>query len=134
MESRVEVEAHASDGIMEGDAAVQGQEEGRAVFRIALGLDLAVCRCVQSAFGRGCIAGRETQMKFGSSVQAQQEVEKTVLVPKGDPEKPLTRADIIDKLRVCAQGQADEDTLMKLVEAIEKIEGTGKFENPIITI
>ena len=57
--------------------------------------------------------------------------EETVLVPKGDPEKPLTRADIIDKLRVCAQGQADEDTLMKLVKAIEKIEGTGKFENPI---
>ena len=50
---------------------------------------------------------------------------------KGDPEKPLTKADIIDKLRVCAQGQADDDTLMKLVNTIEKIEGTGKFENPI---
>ena len=57
--------------------------------------------------------------------------EETVLVPKGDPEKPLTKADIIDKLRVCAQGQADDDTLMKLVNTIEKIEGTGKFENPI---
>lgn len=60
--------------------------------------------------------------------------EETVLVPKGDPEKPLTRADIIEKLRVCAKGQADEDKLMALVKAIEKIEGTGKFENPIITI
>ena len=38
--------------------------------------------------------------------------EETVLVPKGDPEKPLTRTDIIDKLRVCTQGQADEETLM----------------------
>ena len=57
--------------------------------------------------------------------------EETVFVPKGDPEKPLTKADIIDKLRVCAQGQADDDTLMKLVNTIEKIEGTGKFENPI---
>ena len=58
-------------------------------------------------------------------------VEETVLVPKGDPEKPLTREDIIDKLRVCAQGQATEETLMKLVKAIEKIDGTSQFENPI---
>lgn len=61
-------------------------------------------------------------------------VEETVLVPKGDPEKPLTRADIIDKLHVCAQGQADENTLAKLVNAIEKIDRIGKFENPIKTI
>ena len=57
--------------------------------------------------------------------------EETVLVPKGDPEKPLTRVDIIDKLRACAQGQADEETLMKLVKSIEKIDGTSKFENPM---
>lgn len=63
-----------------------------------------------------------------------QREEETVLVPKGDPEKPLTREDIIDKLKACAQGQATEETLMKLVKAIEKIEGTGKFENPITTI
>ncbi|MBQ9040126.1 MAG: MmgE/PrpD family protein [Clostridia bacterium] len=57
--------------------------------------------------------------------------EETILVPKGDPEKPLTRDDIIDKLSVCAQGQATEETIMKLVEAIEKIEGICRFENPI---
>ena len=57
--------------------------------------------------------------------------EETVLVPRGDPEKPLTRSDIIDKLRNCAQGQSNESTLMKLVTAIEKIDGTGKFANPI---
>ena len=58
-------------------------------------------------------------------------VEETVLTPKGDPENPLNRADIIDKLRVCARGQADESTLMKLVESIENIKGSSKFENPM---
>ena len=61
-------------------------------------------------------------------------IAETVLVPKGDPEKPLTREGIIEKLKTCAKGQADEDKLMALVKAIEKIEGTSKFENPIITI
>lgn len=58
-------------------------------------------------------------------------IEETVLVPKGDPEKPLTRTDIIDKLRVCAQGQADGETLRKLVEAIESIGGSSQFVNPM---
>ena len=57
--------------------------------------------------------------------------EETVLVPKGDPENPLTKNDIIKKLRVCAQGQSDEYTLMKLVKAVETIEGTNKFINPM---
>ena len=57
--------------------------------------------------------------------------EETILVPKGDPEKPLTREDIIDKLRVCAKGQADENTLTKLVCSIDSIEGNSQFENPI---
>lgn len=57
--------------------------------------------------------------------------EETVLVPKGDPEKPLTKDDIIDKLRTCAKGQADEDTLMRLVQNIERIEGNGIFRNPM---
>lgn len=57
--------------------------------------------------------------------------EETVLVPKGDPEKPLTRADIVDKLRVCAKGQADEETLMKLVERIQDISGETVFRNPM---
>ena len=58
-------------------------------------------------------------------------VEEIVLTPKGDPENPLNRADIIDKLRVCARGQADESTLMKLVESVENIKGSSKFENPM---
>lgn len=57
--------------------------------------------------------------------------EETVLVPKGDPEKLLTRDDIINKLRTCAKGQADEDTLMRLVQNIEKTDGCEAFRNPM---
>ena len=60
-----------------------------------------------------------------------QTIEETVLVPKGDPENPLTREDILDKLRTCAKGQADEETLMKLVDSITGISGSGKFMNPM---
>lgn len=59
-------------------------------------------------------------------------VEETVLVPRGDPERPLTREEIVDKLRSCAKGQADEITIMNLVDAIKAIEGKGKFINPMI--
>ena len=60
-----------------------------------------------------------------------QTVAETVLVPKGDPENPLTRDDIVNKLRVCAQGQSSENNLMKLVQSIERIEGDSVFENPM---
>lgn len=57
--------------------------------------------------------------------------EETILVPKGDPEKPLTREDIIDKLRTCAKGQATGEVLIKLVDNINHIEGDKQFENPM---
>jgi len=57
--------------------------------------------------------------------------EKTVLVPKGDPENPISRADIINKLRVCAAGMANEGTLSELVTAIMSIDGCRQFENPM---
>jgi len=56
---------------------------------------------------------------------------ETVFVPKGDPENPLTRDDIIDKLIVCANGQAEDNKLLKLVSAITEIKGEGVFENPM---
>ena len=58
-------------------------------------------------------------------------IEHTVLIPKGDPEKPLTQKDIVDKLRVCAQGQVGENTLVKLVEEIKQIVGNDSFKNPM---
>lgn len=57
--------------------------------------------------------------------------EETVLVPKGDPENPLTRQDIIDKLKTCAKGQAEDGKLTKLTGEILNIGGNGRFSNPM---
>lgn len=70
----------------------------------------------------------ELVLKDGSKV------EETVLVPRGDPENPLTRADIANKLRACAQGQANETTLVRLEKAVDVIDGSDRFMNPIQTI
>ncbi|MGI6071403.1 MAG: MmgE/PrpD family protein [Lachnospiraceae bacterium] len=59
---------------------------------------------------------------------------ETVLVPKGDPEKPLTREDIIAKLRTCAAGQADDALIDRLVAVIEDIKGEKIFVNPMSLI
>ena len=56
---------------------------------------------------------------------------RTVFVPKGDPENPLLRDDIIDKLRICAKGQAVESKLVELVNEITKIKGDKVFNNPM---
>ena len=63
-----------------------------------------------------------------------QTAEETVLVPKGDPENPLTRADIIDKLKTCASGQANGEKLARLVEAILKVDEVGSFANPMAIV
>ena len=55
---------------------------------------------------------------------------ETVLVPKGDPERPLTRADIIEKLHVLAKGQASEEELAALVGRIEALGGEKPFRYP----
>lgn len=58
-------------------------------------------------------------------------IEHTVLVPKGDPEKPLAREDIVQKLLLCAKEQADEKTLIKLIHTVSSIKGDGFFSNPL---
>lgn len=58
-------------------------------------------------------------------------VEQTVIVPKGDPENPLTREDIVQKLRTCSEACADEETLSRLVDSIQQIAGNKQFNNPI---
>lgn len=70
----------------------------------------------------------EVLMKNGNTLA------ETVLVPRGDPENPLTRKDIINKLFVCAKGQTDEYILNKLISAIDSIEGDTKFKNPMSII
>lgn len=61
-------------------------------------------------------------------------LKETVLVPKGDPEQPLTRKDIITKLEICAAGQAEERILTELVEAILEIGHACRFSNPMKVI
>ena len=56
--------------------------------------------------------------------------EITVLVPKGDPEKPLSFEDIKDKLSVCAGKQADSDTLGELTDYVNAFGGEEKFRYP----
>lgn len=60
-----------------------------------------------------------------------QKVENTVQVPKGDPEKPLSRNDIIHKLQNCAKWYGDNEPLMKLADAIDAMDGTSIFVNPM---
>ena len=57
--------------------------------------------------------------------------EQTVLTPKGDPEKPLTKDEVIEKLRTCSEGKADEADLSRIIGSIGKITGSGRFENPM---
>ena len=57
--------------------------------------------------------------------------EETVLTPKGDPENPLAKDEVIEKLRTCSEGLADEAELARIINAIEKINETGRFENPM---
>ena len=60
-----------------------------------------------------------------------EKAEETILVPKGDPENPLGRNDIIDKLRVCAAGMAGDEEPVKLVDGILRIRGDAPFRNPM---
>lgn len=57
--------------------------------------------------------------------------EETVLVPKGDPENPLARADIVQKLKTCARGQAEDAVLTALQQRIDGIGGSERFVNPM---
>lgn len=47
-------------------------------------------------------------------------VTETVLVPKGDPEKPLTHEDIILKLKTCAKGIATDKQIYDLISYLEQ--------------
>lgn len=67
----------------------------------------------------------ELNLKNGKTIR------HTVMVPKGDPENPLTREEIVKKLQICAEGSTDSTSLQILVKKIEGIEGVGRFENPM---
>ena len=56
---------------------------------------------------------------------------ETVLTPKGDPERPLSAADVREKLRVCAGDLISRETQDRLAAAISRIGGGRRFENPM---
>lgn len=56
---------------------------------------------------------------------------ETVLMPKGDPENPLTREDLYQKLITCTEGRADETLLRELTAKVRAIDGKGVFANPM---
>ncbi|MBQ7145200.1 MAG: MmgE/PrpD family protein [Lachnospiraceae bacterium] len=57
-------------------------------------------------------------------------LEKTVLVPRGDPERPLSRADVLEKLRVCA-GETHLAELPALIRCIEDFGEEKPFVFPL---
>ena len=61
-------------------------------------------------------------------------IEKTVLVPRGDPENPLTREEIVQKLHVCAMGQVNADKLDLFVNAVKNMKEENPFINPMIIL
>ena len=67
----------------------------------------------------------EISLKNGTTLK------ETVPVPKGDPENPLSREDIILKLKVCASGKREKEELNNLISCILSIQGESVFVNPI---
>ena len=61
-------------------------------------------------------------------------IEETVLVPKGDPENPLRREDIIAKLKACGRGLASDAQLDRLVESVHGVTTCGQFANPFAVL
>ena len=61
-------------------------------------------------------------------------VQKTVSIPRGDPENPIEKKDIIRKLYTCAQDTINNDEIDKVLDAIDCINGKTKFINPISVI
>lgn len=54
-------------------------------------------------------------------------IESTVLIPKGDPEKPLSNSDVEKKLEMCARGLVRKDTTKKLINCISNFGGESTF-------
>lgn len=61
-------------------------------------------------------------------LESGERLEETVLVPKGDPEKPLGRRDVEAKLRSCAGGLVSGTYLAELVETVTAFGGEGPLE------
>ena len=62
-----------------------------------------------------CIRGTRAEIIFADGTTDQE----TVLVPRGDPEKPLTTEDIRQKLRQCAAGLLTESRIAALIAYLD---------------
>ena len=58
-------------------------------------------------------------------------LEETVTVPRGDPEKPLSWADVAEKLAVCAGDAASPEQLAALERTIAQFGGDAPFVYPL---
>lgn len=58
--------------------------------------------------------------------------EETILVPKGDPEKPLSFNDIIDKLKICSVNCLDENGVHEIIQYVNQFGGNKLFAYPVI--
>ena len=75
----------------------------------------------------------DTSFEYGVEVTLEggETIAETVTVPKGDPENPLSRGDIVRKLETCAQGLAGKASLDAFLEATDALGGPEQFENPM---
>lgn len=58
--------------------------------------------------------------------------EETILVPKGDPEKPLTREDITSKLKTCAGSLISKEHLQELISYLSSFGGDDTISKTIL--
>lgn len=72
--------------------------------------------------------------KVTVNLNSGEKIEELILVPKGDPEKPLSFENIREKLFVCAMGVAKEEKLEKLTEYVKSFSGEEKFIYPTFLI
>ncbi len=61
-------------------------------------------------------------------------LEETVTVPRGDPENPLTREELEQKLAKCAGEQVPAETLKALMAAVWAVKGDQPFVNPMLAL
>ena len=59
-------------------------------------------------------------------------ISETVLVPKGDPEKPLTHEDILQKLKTCSSGIVTEQKLENLISYITNFGGNKELNADLL--
>jgi 2-methylcitrate dehydratase PrpD len=60
------------------------------------------------------------------------EKQSTVLIPKGDPEKPLTTEDIILKFKTCANGLIPEKKRQSIIDYLMDFGGAEILDSDIL--